>query len=116
MKRPSDARWLYLHFLDRELLMTCGLYGALSLHRVRDDFVMSLLSISEPAYVSTSVLFESDYAFELFRQYGALFSRQDPLAFDVACTSSMLSPEPLGSTIWRYGGRSTPGSGSTRTS
>jgi hypothetical protein len=69
--------WLYLHFLDRELLTTCGLYGKLSPRRIHDDFVMSLVSTTEPAYLSTSVLFESDYAFELFSRYPAVFSRQD---------------------------------------
>jgi hypothetical protein len=72
-----DPGWLYLHFLDRELLTTCGLYGKLSPRRIHDDFVMSLVSTTEPAYLSTSVLFESDYAFELFSRYRAVFSRQD---------------------------------------
>ncbi|WP_437278221.1 hypothetical protein WME90_44535 [Sorangium sp. So ce375] len=69
--------WLYLHFLDRELLTTCGLYGNMSARRIQDDFIMSLLSITEPAYISTSVLFESDYAFDVFFQYREIFSRQD---------------------------------------
>lgn len=72
-----DHGWLYLHFLDRELLTTCALYGNLSPRRIQDDFVMALVSITEPAYISTSVLFESDYAFELFSRYRAVFSRQD---------------------------------------
>ena len=74
-----EVGWLYLHFLDRELLTTSALYGAVSFRRIQDDFILSLLSITEPAYVSTSVLFESDYAFEIFRQNGAVFSRQDIL-------------------------------------
>jgi hypothetical protein len=40
---------------------------------------VSLLAIHEPAYVSMSVLFESDYAFDIFSKYRNLFSRQDIL-------------------------------------
>ncbi len=72
-----DPGWLYLHFLDRELLTTCSLYGNLSPRRIQDEFLLSLLSITEPAYISTSVLFESDYAFDLFSRYRAVFSRHD---------------------------------------
>jgi hypothetical protein len=71
-----DHGWLYPHFLDRELLTTCGLYGNLSPRRIQDDFVMALVSITEPAHICMSVLFESDYAFELFSRYRAVFSRQ----------------------------------------
>lgn len=72
-----NQRWLYLHFLDRELLTACGVYGKLSQRRLSDDFVVALLTTSGPSYVATSVLFESDYAFSAFETYRVLFARQD---------------------------------------
>jgi hypothetical protein len=40
-----DPGWLYLHFLDRELLTTCSLYGNLSPRRIQDDFPASSLPL-----------------------------------------------------------------------
>ena len=71
--------WVYLHFFDRELLTACGVYQMLSQRRLDDDFRVALAAVDEPAYVSQSVLFESDYAYHIFFRDEILLTRPDIL-------------------------------------
>jgi hypothetical protein len=82
--RP-DSAWLYLHFFDRELLTSYGVYDLIAPQRIHDDFVLCLLAVREPCYLSMSVLFESDYAFRSFQQAAHAYRRPDLLRLVAVC-------------------------------
>ena len=56
------SRKVHLHFLDRELLTSLGLYEALHESRLEEDLLFVLASTYEPAYLSMSLAFENRFA------------------------------------------------------
>jgi hypothetical protein len=66
---------VYLHFLDRELLSSFGVYESLSPSSVLADLRLLLLNTYEPIYFSASLTFENKFARMLFEQMPLLFQK-----------------------------------------
>jgi hypothetical protein len=66
------SRPVYLHFIDRELLLNLGIYGRLPLNGVLADCASILFLSYEPLYFSLAMAFENLYAGALMRRYPAL--------------------------------------------
>jgi hypothetical protein len=67
------SRPVYLHFLDRELLTCFGVYSLLPETLLNEDVRLILFSIYEPAYFSTSLIFENKFARNIFKYLLPLF-------------------------------------------
>ncbi|MFS0519978.1 hypothetical protein ACEYW6_35530 [Nostoc sp. UIC 10607] len=67
------SRPVYLHFLDRELLTSFGVYDLLPESLIKEDVRLILFSIYEPAYFSTSLIFENKFARNIFQDLLPLF-------------------------------------------
>lgn len=65
---------LFLYFLDRELLETNRIYDTIKLEIVKRNIRLCMYSNLNELYISASFLFESVYAYEIFREYKNLFS------------------------------------------
>lgn len=63
----------FLHFLDRELLETHGVYNSLLEQAIIKDVRSILFSTCGDLIVSASFLFESKYAYAVFREFYPLF-------------------------------------------
>lgn len=69
----SIERPVYLHFLDRELLTFFGLYKDYPSRVLRRDLWDILFLTYEPLYFSTSLIFESDPAWDIITSAPILF-------------------------------------------
>lgn len=67
---------LFLYFLDRELLETNKIYDKIKQKAISRDIRISLFSNLNEAYISSSFLFESIYAYETFKEYNLLFEKE----------------------------------------
>jgi len=67
---------IYLHFLDRELLTTLGIYDVLPYNVIVDNFRYLLFMTYEPFYMSSALIFENRFAKKLFELFPELFTFQ----------------------------------------
>lgn len=78
LKNPASrlafvAKDVYLHFLDRELLTSAGIYDSTTIDSATRTFLYTLLSGQEKLYFSASLAFENQFAEAIFFRYPNLF-------------------------------------------
>jgi predicted nucleotide-binding protein len=74
-REVCPSRAIYVHFLDRELLTTLGLYEVVQEDTIFDELKILLLASYEPLYFSTSLVFENRFARAALVRYPRLFRR-----------------------------------------
>ena len=63
----------FLHFLDRELLETQGIYNRITEESISKDMRFILLNSIGDLFLSASFLFESKYAYAIFKEFYNFF-------------------------------------------